>query len=74
MYKIKVIREDYNTQIDKKIYDSTDKFLKYGLVYYNRKHNNSYNSHRTLAYCNCFKMNLQTEKWEEIDIKDYIKD
>lgn len=74
MFKIKVIRADKNTQIDKKIYESTAKFLKYGIEYYNRKHDNSNNSHRTQAYRKCFKMCIETEEWIEIDINDYIKD
>lgn len=74
MFKIKVIRADKNTQIDKKIYESTAKFLKYGVDYYNRKHDNSNNVYRTKAYCKCFKINIETEEWIEIDIKDYIKD
>ena len=30
MFKIKVIRKDYNTQVDKKTYETTNKFIKYG--------------------------------------------
>ena len=72
MFKIKVIRKDYNTQVDKKIYEGTKKFIKYGSDYYKRKHNNSNNAHGTVTYCKCFKMNSETEKWEEINPEDYF--
>ena len=72
MFKIKVIRKDYNTQVDKKMYESSTKFIKYGADYYKRKHNKSNNAHRTEAYCKCFKMNSETEKWEEINHEDYF--
>ena len=44
MFKIKVIRKDYNTQIAKKIYEGTKKFTKYGSDYYKRKHNTNNNA------------------------------
>ena len=72
MFKIKVIRKDYNTQVDKKIYEGPKKFIKYGSDYYKRKHNTSNNAHSTEAYCKCFKMNSETEKWEEINPEDYF--
>ena len=56
MYKIKLVRVDYNTQIEKKVYESKDKFLRYGLDYYNRKHNNKCNPYNTLAYCKFYKL------------------
>ena len=46
--------------------------MKYGSDYYKRKHNNSNNAHSTEAYCKCFKMNTETEKWEEINPEDYF--
>lgn len=70
MYKIKLVRVDYNTQIEKKIYESKAKFLKYGLKYYNRKHNNKRNTYRTLAYCKFYKLDTITEKWYEISLED----
>lgn len=72
MFKIKVIRKDYNTQIDKKIYETTNKFIKYGSDYFRRKHNTNCNSYYAEAYCKCFKMNHETEKWEEINPEDYF--
>lgn len=72
MFKIKLIRKDYNTQIEKKIYENTKKFIKYGAEYYRRKHNNKYNCHDTEAFTICFKMNVQTEEWEEINPSEYF--
>lgn len=72
MFKIKVIRKDYNTQIDKKIYKTTNKFIKYGSDYFRRKHNTDCNAYYAEAYCKCFKMNSETEKWEEINPEDYF--
>ena len=67
MYKIKLIRKDFNTQIEKKIYETTNKFNKYGKEYFIRKNNNSYNCMRAEAYCKIYKLN-SNEKWEEIEI------
>lgn len=74
MYKIKVISKLFNTQIAKKIYETTNKFNKYGKEYFERKHNTDYNPSRHEAYCKIYKMNLTTEKWEEIEIpQEWIK-
>ena len=73
MYKIKLVRVDYNTQIEKKVYESKAKFLRYGLDYYNRKHNNKYNPAHTLAYCKFYKLDTNTEKWVEISLEDVGK-
>lgn len=70
MYKIKLVRVDYNTQIEKKVYESKAKFIKYGLDYYNRKHNNVCNPARTLAICKFYKLNTETEKWYEISLEN----
>lgn len=69
MFKIKLIRKDYNTQIAKKTYESTNKFNRYGKDYFKRKHNNSYNAHHTEAYCKLYKMD-DNEKWIEIQIPE----
>lgn len=73
MYKIKLVRVDRNTQIEKKVYESKAKFLRYGLDYYNRKHNKKRNLSRTLAVCKFYKLDIETEKWVEISLEDVNK-
>jgi len=68
VYKIKLISEEYKTQIEKKIYENKKSFLKYGKEYFNRKHGTDYNSKRMLAYIKCYIMS--EEEWIEINIPD----
>lgn len=66
VYKIKLISEDYNTQIEKKIYENKKSFLKYGKEYFDRKHGTDYNSKNMLAYIKCYIMS--EDEWVEINI------
>lgn len=68
MYKIKLVRADNKNQIEKKIYETSSSFLKYGKEYYKRKHNTDYNSRHTLALCECYKMDFSNEKYIRIEI------
>jgi pyruvate/oxaloacetate carboxyltransferase len=69
-YKIKIIRKDTNTQYNKKVYETFDKFTKYGKDIVKRFHNiNHYNNLET--FVECYKM--VNEKWLKIDIPEHFK-
>ena len=70
VYKIKIIRKDTNTQYKKKVYETTEKFVKYGTEMFKRHHNvKFYNSLET--YCEIYK--LTNDGYEKIDIpKEFL--
>jgi len=71
IYKIKIIRKDTDTQYKKKIYESFNKYIKYGKDFHKRFHNiKHYNNLET--YVEHYKM--ITGKWIKIDIPEEFRE
>jgi len=69
-YKIKIIKRDTKTQYNKKVYETFEKFMKYGKDIFKRFHNiEHYNGLKT--YIECYKM--INGEWVSIPIPTEFK-